>query len=173
MKYDVYGGFELARRNNRLGSYEKTFWTQVDEAKDGLSRACGCYVFAMKNGSNLKPWYVGKAERQPFYKECFSPAKRLIFNEVLIERNGTPLLFFLPRVTPKRKLCKPTVWKLADIEFLETMLIGIALEQNADLANIQKTKMLREMCVPGVINSPQAAPTLPVRDLRNALGLSV
>ena len=60
----------------------------------------------------------------------------------------------------------------ADVEFLESMLIGIALEQNSQLANARKTKLLREMRVPGVINSPHAAPTLPVRDLRNALGLS-
>jgi hypothetical protein len=38
--------------------------------------------------------------------------------------------------------------------------------------NVKKTKMLREMVVPGVINSPQAPPTLRVRDLKNALGLN-
>ena len=40
------------------------------------------------------------------------------------------------------------------------------------LMNVKKTKMLREMVVPGVINSPQAPPTLRVRDLKNALGLN-
>jgi len=139
MNYGIFVGFELLRGDTRTGDYNKSFWTQVDDAKAGLSRACGCYVFALKNGSSLKPWYVGKAERQAFHEECFSPAKRLIFNDVLLKRNGTPLLFFLPRLTPKRKLCKPTAWKLRDIEFLETMLIGIALEQNASLANIKKT----------------------------------
>lgn len=172
MHYGVFGGFELPRKENRLGDYNKSFWTETEERKPGLSDACGCYVFALKNGDNIKSWYVGKAERQPFYKECFSAAKKLIFNDILIERNGTPLLFLLPRMTKKDKLCKPTVWKYADIEFLETMLIGIALEENAELANVKKTKHLREMRVPGVINSPQAAPTLSVRDLRNALGLS-
>lgn len=172
MIYDVFGGFELPRKPNRLGEYERSFWDQVENEKSGLSRACGCYIFALKNGANLKPWYVGKAEKQPFYKECFSPAKRLIFNEIIIDRNGTPQLFFLPRMTPQKKLCKPTVWRHRDIEFLETMLIGIALEQNEKLANVKKTTLLREIRVPGVINSPQAAPTLAVRDLRNALGLS-
>jgi hypothetical protein len=93
-------------------------------------------------------------------------------NDILIERNGMPLLFLLPRITNRNKLCKPTIWRYGDIEFLETMLIGISLEENPELANVKKTKNLREMRVPGVINSPQAAPTLPVRDLRNALGLS-
>jgi hypothetical protein len=172
MNYDVFGGYELPRKANRLGEYDKSFWVKIEEKKPGLSDACGCYLFVLKNGDNLKSWYVGKAERQAFRQECFSAAKRLIFNDILIEKNGTPLLFFLPRMTNKNKLCKPTVWKYGDIEFLETMLIGIALEENPELANIKKTKHLREMRVPGVINSPHAAPTLPVRDLRNALGLS-
>jgi hypothetical protein len=57
-----------------------------------------------------------------------------------------------------------------DIDFLETMLIGMALERNKDLLNARKTKLLREMIVPGIINTPQARPTGPVIDLRNALG---
>ena len=58
-----------------------------------------------------------------------------------------------------------------DVEFLETLLIATALERNKDLTNIKKTKLLREMIVPGVINSPQARPTMAVRDLRNPVGL--
>ena len=102
----------------------------------------------------------------------FRQKKKRVFNEILVELNGTPLLFLLPRMTPKGKLCKPTIWKYQDVEFLETVLIGIALEENGELANLKKTKLLREMRVPGVINSPHAPPTLPVRSLRNALGLS-
>jgi hypothetical protein len=69
MNYGVFGGFRLPRKDNRLGDYDKSFWTEVETAKPGLSGACGCYVFALKNGDNLKSWYVGKAERQSFYKE--------------------------------------------------------------------------------------------------------
>lgn len=172
MRYDVCGGFEFSRKANRTGDYEgKPFWKMVDDEVDGLSGACGCYIFALKNGDNLKAWYVGKAEKLTFAQECFSPAKRLIFNDVLLERNGTPLLFLLPRLTPNGKLSKPTRNAYDDIEFLETMLIGVAIEENPELTNLQKTKYLREMRVPGVINSPQARPTRAVADLRNALGL--
>lgn len=172
MNYDVFGGFELPRNDKRLGNYDNSFWKQIESSNQGLSYACGCYVFSLKNGENIKSWYVGKAEKQAFRQECFSPAKKLIFNDILHGRNGTPLLFLLPRMTGKSKLCKPTKGKYRDIEFLETMLIGLALEENSELANIKKTKLLREMRVPGVFNSPHAAPTLPVRGLRNALGLS-
>lgn len=172
MNYNVFGGFELPRKDKGRGNYDNGFWRDVDAARPSLSNACGCYVFALQNGKNIKTWYVGKAERQSFRQECFSAAKRLIFNDILTEHNGTPLLFFLPRMTPKNKLCKTTKKKYSDIEFLETMLIGMALEENPLLVNSKKTKHLREMRVPGVIKSPQAAPTLPVRQLRNALGLS-
>lgn len=57
------------------------------------------------------------------------------------------------------------------MEFLETMLIGIALETNPELANIKKTNLLKEMVVPGVINSPRGNPPTRVQDLKNALGL--
>jgi hypothetical protein len=36
---------------------------------------------------------------------------------------------------------------------------------------MKKTKFLREMVVPGVINSPKGKPTAPVTELRAALGL--
>jgi hypothetical protein len=82
-------------------------------------------------------------------------------------------LYLLPRLTNSgEKFSKPTRSGYRDIDFLETLLIGMALEQNKNLANIKKTKLLREMIVPGVINSPQARPTGPVTDLRNALGLT-
>ncbi len=171
MQYEVCGPFELGRQANRHGLFERSFWEHVETAKPGLSKACGCYVFALKNGDNIKAWYVGKAEKQSFVSECFSSGKRLIFNEVLVDRNGTPLLFLIPRLTSSGRLCHPTSSAYRDIEFLETMLIGIALEENAELFNVRKTKYLREMKVPGIINSAQARPTNAVIGLRNALGL--
>jgi hypothetical protein len=172
MHYNIYGGYELPRTNKRVGNFNKGFWSAVNNQREGLSKACGCYVFALRNGDNIKPWYVGKAEKQCFADECFSPHKQNIFNKVLLEKNGTPLLYFIARLTPSDRLCKPTLWKYEDVRFLETLLIGTALGENPELANTRKTKHLRTLHVPGIINSRQASPTLPVRELRNALGLS-
>jgi hypothetical protein len=71
-----------------------------------------------------------------------------------------------------KKFSSPSQNGHRDIDFLETMLIGMALEKNKNLLNIKKTALLREMEVPGVINSPQARPTSNETDLRNTLGLS-
>lgn len=172
MKFAVYGGFEISRKDNRHGMFDKDFWKSVSEEEEGLPEACGCYLFALRNGHNFMTWYVGKTERRTFESECFQATKINYYNDVLVDHNGKPALFLLPRLTPSgRKFSKPTTTGYRDIDFLETLLIGMALKRNSNLMNIQKTKLLREMRVPGVINSPQARPTRPVSNLRNALGL--
>jgi hypothetical protein len=172
MKFDVVGGFEIARKKNRHGLFDKEFWREVRSSNERIPDACGCYIFALKNGSNIVAWYVGKTEKMTFEKECFQPTKINYYNDVLADHNGTPLLFFIPRLTPSgNKFSKPTNSGYRDVEFLEKLLIGMALERNPRLMNIKNTTLLREMVVPGVMNSPQARPTLAVSDLRNALGL--
>jgi hypothetical protein len=137
-----------------------------------LPDACGCYIFAMQNGKNIVAWYVGKTEKQTFYKECFGATKINYYNEILLEHNGTPLLFLLPRLTNAGiKFARPTVCRYPDVDFLEKLLISRALERNPELVNRKATKLLREMVVPGVINSPRGAPPRSVLDLQNALGL--
>jgi hypothetical protein len=91
---------------------------------------------------------------------------------VLVDHNGKPLLFLIPRLTGKgEKFSKPSKNGHRDIGFLETLLIGMALKENGKLLNIKQTRLPREMKVPGVINSPQARPTSEVSALRNALEL--
>lgn len=173
MKFKVYQ-FNIQRKENRHGVFDKTFWSQISEKDEtaNLPSACGCYLFALKNGNNLTPWYVGKTEKRTFQEECFQAAKIVYYNEVLVDHSGKPILFLLPRLTNLgKKFSKPTRVGYSDINFLETMLIGMALEKNPSLLNIKKTKLLRQMEVPGIVNSPQAAPTIPVRRLKNALGI--
>jgi hypothetical protein len=172
MKFGVYGGFEIKRKPNRHGIFDGSFWSEVRGENGDLPNACGCYIFALQNGANIVAWYVGKTERRTFYRECFAPAKINYYNEILVDRNGTPLMFLIPRLTAAGRFCRPTIFRYRDVDFLETMLIGMALERNEDLANVKKTQLLQEINVPGVINNRQGHPSQPVRDLRNALGLS-
>jgi hypothetical protein len=172
MKFDVYR-FEIDRKKNRHGIFGKDFWAKVEDEESGLSGACGCYLFALQNGQNIVPWYVGKTEKRTFENECCGATQINYYNEVLVDHNGTPLLFLLPRMTGSgAKFSKPSKNGHRDIDFLETMLIGMALEENENLVNIKKTALLREMKVPDVINSGRARPTGDATDLRNALGLS-
>jgi hypothetical protein len=172
MRFAVFGGFTIARKANRHGVFDKNFWNQVTDSNQNLAEACGCYVFALKNGNNIVSWYVGKTEKRTFQRECFQPTKINYYNEVLIDRHGTPLLFLLPRLTKSRmRFSKPTKSGYRDIDFLETMLIGMALERNRELMNVKKTKLLRELIVPGIINNPPQRPSRPALDLQRALGI--
>jgi hypothetical protein len=175
MRFGVYGGFAIGRKPNRHGLFDGSFWQRVSDSPQEqgtkLAKACGCYIFGLKNGKNITAWYVGKTERRTFEQECFQPTKVNYYNEILIDHNGTPLLFLLPRLTKSGKLSKPTRRRYRDIEYLETMLIGMALEKNRKIFNLRKTKLLREMVVPGVINSLRGPPTSSQHDLKRALGL--
>ena len=81
-------------------------------------------------------------------------------------------MIFIAKMTPSGRFATGNGNGHADIAFLERMLIGIALEQNIDLLNKRNTKMLRDMVVPGILNSGPGAPRGPVSALRNCLGLA-
>lgn len=51
------------------------------------------------------------------------------------------------------------------------MLIGNCLTRNKHLLNKKDTKLLREMSLPGLLNSPQGKPGSEVRDFKSLLGL--
>jgi hypothetical protein len=171
MPFKVSGPFPIKREGVAIafGKNElAAFWEQVEETERG---ACGCYVFALQNGDNIVPWYVGKAEKATFEHRCFDPRHLVLYSLATRDRKGKPLLFLLSRRTPTERFSKPGT-KMRDIMFLENMLIGMALRRNPDLLNVQQTSMLKEMVVPGVINTPQGKPTGAETQLRQALGIS-
>jgi hypothetical protein len=176
MRFIPYGPFELPRGDDGLLLLTKDerqlFWADVDTEDDGLSDACGCYVFAIRAGGGIRPWYVGKAERQSFKREALTEHKVDKYNTVLSDLGkGTPLLYFYARITNERaNFSKPTTHKFRDISYLEKMLIGLALSRNPYIMNIKETVLLRDMCVPGLINSPPGRPTYAATELKSILG---
>ena len=98
MQYSVHGPFKLSRKKyNGLADTSKEarkeFAEKLKGDNLGLPDACGCYIFAIKAAKGFKPWYVGITKRQSFIKECFTPTKINIYNEVLASGVATPLLF--------------------------------------------------------------------------------
>jgi hypothetical protein len=123
MRFDVYGGFKIDRRPNRLGMFGKNFWKQVSDLDEGLPGACGCYIFALKYRENIVAWYVGKTEKDTFKTECFQPTKVNYFNEVLRAHGGTPLLFLLPRLTRiGTRFSRPIESGYRDVDFSKRCL---------------------------------------------------
>ncbi len=151
----------------------KPFWDEeVEASEDGLSHACGCYLFAIRAGRGTKPWYVGQSNKQTFRKECLTEHKRGTYNDLLGQRSGRPLLFLVARRTATgRRFSKPSGTGYRDVDFLENTLIQIGLRRNGHLCNSQNTKMNRNMLVPGIMNPTRGNPGEPVTALKEILGL--
>lgn len=135
MKYSIHGPFKIkiAPKTglvDRSKMAKDSFWTMVENDGPFLSSSCGCYLFAIRASKGIKPWYVGLAAKQSFEKECFTSQKINIYNDVLAQcGNGTPLLFLISKRTNRNKLVKPSKNGHRDSMFLETILIGTAIEK--------------------------------------------
>lgn len=179
MIYETFGEFALPCKT---GKKEKTldfsketlkkFWQEInerDEKHNGLSKACGCYIFAIRAGKGIKPWYVGQS-KVPFEKECFAFHKRDIYRTV-VERisKGTPVLILVARVTPKGKLS--TALPVKEADFVEQFIIRRALSKNPDLENIKNTNLSKQIRIPGLLNSPKGKQSKGASLLRLTLGI--
>ena len=103
------------------GKSREEWWNSIEEdlGAEGLRYACGCSVFAMRAGKGIRPWYVGLAQRSSFQTECFTPDKKVKYQQVLAKRSGTPLLYFYARTTPvTHAFSKPTRAGYGDVVHL-------------------------------------------------------
>ena len=177
-EYSIHGPFEIktekgVKKNKAVNDTieaKKAFWDDVETKVLDLPSACGCYLFAIQKVKNIKPWYVGLAEKG-FQRECLDPHKIGIYTQVLNKcRSGKPILFFIAKRTKiNKQFVKPRKKVRPDIQFLETMLIATAREKNPDLKNKMKTKYLRNMRVPGLINTPQGKQSKQVSEFKRAI----
>jgi len=176
MQFQPYSGIQISKKSNGLVKGDAKplaeFWQQVDDAvASGLSEAVGCYIFAIKAGKGILPWYVGKAEKQSFKKECFTSHKLKHYNDAAAGRKGTPYLFLIAKITNGGKFSKVSGNGHRDIQFLENMLIAACIQRNSYLLNIKDTKLLREMVVPGLLNNPPGPNPGSVNELKRLIGL--
>jgi len=175
MKFSVHGPFEIPRINgivDNSAASKKSFWESVEKKCSGLSAACGCYVFVVKARRGALPWYVGRTTRQSFKGEAFGAHQIIHYNHALVGKVGVKAqLFFLAKETPTGRFAKSSGNSHDDIEFLETLMFGIGLNRNHQLRNAKNTAFLKNLVVPGVLNSPQRPPTKSERALKVSLGL--
>lgn len=154
MIYDLFGPYPLplegARRLARDAAERREFWDNLEEVEPGLSYACGCYVVSVRG----KVWYIGMAERQDFRHECFTPDKILKIDDAMHGGRGVAFLTLIARHTSGGSFSRPSINGHRDVRQLELLLIGAAIERNPRLLNRSSTKVLREIVVPGFINSP-------------------
>ena len=88
MRFEIEGPFELGRTSAGIidssAVARREDWDWVEEFVPRLPDACGCYIFSIKASRGSLPWYIGKAERQSFRKECLTPHKIVHFNNVIV-----------------------------------------------------------------------------------------
>jgi hypothetical protein len=124
MHFDVAGPFELVRLGAKKMITDvsvKALKSILEDWEEGLSEACGCYVFAVRAGKGFNPYYVGQACKRSILAEALNPSNREKYNKVLGDRQGTPVLFFIPLRTPTGKFRKKSQagGRLAHVDFLE------------------------------------------------------
>ena len=175
MYYETYGEFVVPRKQTPKGKVfdDSTkvlndFWDMVDQQTPGLSKARGCYIFAIKAGKGIKPWYVGQTKKT-FRDECFQPQKKSHYNNVINDiAKGTPVMILVARHTPKGKLAKAL--PLSEADFVEQLLISQSLSANSELVNTKNTAFIKKIRVPGVLNSPAGKPSPGAKLLKSLLG---
>jgi len=156
MNFECYGPFELDWYK-LVEQWQKLFWDSVDEqlSFNGLSTAMGIYIFCLKHGEKITPYYVGKTVNKKGFKgEVFTDHKYAIY-ENLIENEKIrhkPCFMFFPLMTDES-------WNFSNnrshgakaIDWLETTLISMAYAVNNDLKNDKKTSYAKHMYVNGII----------------------
>lgn len=124
----------------------------------------GCYVFCMRSGGGLTPWYVGKTTSS-FGEECFASHKLEKYNQALaIGGKGTPVLLFVVYPQGRGPVSK---WVIDEVE---AFLIETAYYRNEKLLN--KTKRgKKNWGISGVVRSPGTHPTKAAKSLTKSLWL--
>jgi len=121
----------------------------VEETQSGLSVAHGCYIFSIRAGKGIRPWYVGQAKgKNGFLQEILSDNKLKHYNDVVAAQKGTPIIQLLARVTDSGRLSKSIDQK--EIDYMETILIGMAFYENTELKNTKVAKQAGKLIIPGI-----------------------
>ena len=178
MNYQIYGPYELLKKKAAKGNTLdlspnalRSFWDAVDEDSGATLRmGRGCYVFALRAGKGCTPWYVGQS-KGPFEGEVFTHKNRTHYLEVYGDKKaGTPVMFFVVACTPNGKLSQKSL-AVQEADFVERLLIDHALQKNESLVNVSRTKFIRKMSIPGILNSPKGALDQPTKTLMMTLGI--
>lgn len=174
MFFDVAGPFKIKQHGAKQVITKESLRllkTKLEEYEEGLSDACGCYVFAVRAGKGYTPYYVGQACKSSLPNEALNPSNISNYNGILTHRKGTPVLFFIPMRTPQGKFRKrnKTNGYLSSLTFLERWLIHAAVSKNYDLINSKETYFLKNIHVKGIFNARKGESTSDSQELAKAL----
>ena len=180
--YDVHGPYDVQIKKAAKTSEKiidpkdiEKLWDDIRNEGKGaiLLNACGVYVVGMRNGDNTMPWYVGTAYNGNFEEKCF---KSYLEREKVVNRNGYPVIYFLPRLTKKKgnfELAKPMKKPPADMDYVKDVLLEYGVQENKHiLLDGHNAEILRKLYVEGFVNANKGEDKKKVvQGLRQLLGL--
>lgn len=171
MTIRVFGPFEFDKSKVSEKSYVSEKWDQIDSEVQGLSGACGVYIFSLRNATNFVPVYIGRASKaSSFRKRVFSDDKFRTTVKYFVENKGVMSIKLLAKPLPVRS----GFATIADdeIDFLETFCIMCALRKNERITNVSKTRLSERMTIPGLTgNFGSGHPGNAVLALRNCFAM--
>jgi hypothetical protein len=177
VQYEVYGPYLTPRAQSEAdGDALSIFWNGIEDDVPGLSRAIGVYVFSTCHGLNYTPWYVGKTNaNNGFRSEIFQDHKLNHYVSASQRKRGYPAIHLIAKVEENRgNFCRASKRSGQQIDQLETILIGVALQANAHVRNSKKTWFNKNCQVPGIVGRPVIGrPTKAIASLRDSLALKV
>jgi hypothetical protein len=88
-----------------------------------------------------------------FRGEVFEQHKLNHYNKVLSSQQGSPIMFLMPLLTPDGKFSRDRNTTKPLIEWVEKMLLGVAVRKNPDCRNKRDTRYLRKVVVNGVFGA--------------------
>ena len=131
--FEPYGPYKIPTdihaRSRLIAENLSGFWE-----KNELGDYKGCYIFSIRTGRSVTPYYVGMTSKS-FADEAFTDHKLTKYNRVIAEyMKGTPVMSFV--VSPVRRGRD----NIKIIEDLENFLIQVGMTVNSDLRNIRGKK---------------------------------
>jgi hypothetical protein len=163
-EFEVKGPFEIKPKKLSKGLLINNeclneFWESLKEIRTNR----GIYIFGMRVSKGYVPWYVGQTKRN-FEKECSDKLKVNIYNEIMIAKRGTPIMFFLVQKINKGPQNNSI------LNHVEKYFINIAISKNPDLYNKKGTKK-PEWSVKGVLNTSRGRWTKESKEFKKFIGL--
>jgi hypothetical protein len=159
--YTVHGPFPIEHEALHDGKKSlKVFW---DEAAAEMQWCRGIYVFGIRAGKGITPYYVGKATKS-FRQECFQPDKLHKYVSVLSTYSaGTPVIFFLAREGVGKI-------KASQVAEIESYLISVGWQKNPEIRNIQGVGE-PDWRIKGVVRGGKGKPGPAALGFRGMMGL--
>ena len=135
----------------------------IGEAEKYKSKK-GCYVFALRNGGGVTPYYVGKTKKS-FGEEAFASHKISHHYQPTITRHqGTPVLTFVAIDSARGRTPDSTIREV------EKYLIQAAYAKNPRLSNVQNLPK-EWWSIDGVMNASRGKPCKIISDFRSMMGI--